>query len=85
MTIAELLKQLEDEKYCYKYCREQEGKALKAGDLQKAVLYSENANRSLREIKRIDFSIKSTKEADSLLRAIFAEEKRREELGKRWT
>lgn len=52
--MIDINERFQTEKDCYKYCREQEAAALKAGDIPAAIAYAENATRSLREIKKID-------------------------------
>ncbi|GIO23933.1 hypothetical protein [Oceanobacillus sp. J11TS1] len=49
-----IFERLQKEKDCYKYCRENEGLALRDGDISKAIVYAENATRSLEEINKIE-------------------------------
>ncbi|GIO25303.1 hypothetical protein [Oceanobacillus sp. J11TS1] len=49
-----IFERFRDEKSCYIYNRELEGKALKEGNVSKALAYAENATRSLEEINKIE-------------------------------
>ena len=49
-----IFERLQKEKDCYKHCRRNEGKALRAGNISKAIVYAENATRSLREISKLE-------------------------------
>ncbi|MFD1066649.1 hypothetical protein [Oceanobacillus locisalsi] len=58
------------EKDCYLYNRKLEAKALRSGNAKKALVYAENATRSLEEVMKIEKYMKELKEIKFLVTKI---------------